>query len=85
MENVSMPKGMLSIGTHNTLLSHIELLNKLAESSLVKAHVSQVQALKCEIFTEKNMRMEGVRWKGQMRRSNLLILKRTTCIQTHTI
>lgn len=43
METVGTPKGMLSIGTHTSLLAHIELLNKkLAESSLVKANVSQV-------------------------------------------
>lgn len=48
---VGTPKGMLAVDTHNAFLAKIELLNKkLAESSLSKANVSQVQALRCDFF-----------------------------------
>lgn len=50
IEIVGMPKGMLAVYTHIALLAQIELLNKnLAESSLSKANVSQVQALRCDL------------------------------------
>ena len=51
MGTVGTPKGMLPIDTHTSLLAHIELLNKeLVGSSLVKANVSQVQALKSDLY-----------------------------------
>lgn len=49
IEIVGTHKGMLVVDTHTTLLAHIELLNKkVAESSLGKDNMSQVQALRCD-------------------------------------
>lgn len=53
IEAFGTPKGMLAVDTHIALLAQIELLNeKLAESSLGKANVSQVQALRCDFYGE---------------------------------
>lgn len=51
LETVGTPKGMLPLNTHIALLVQIELLNKnLAESSLGRANISQVQALRCDLY-----------------------------------
>lgn len=53
IETIGTPKGMLAIDTHSALLAQIELLNKkLAESSLSKANVGQVQTLRCDFRGE---------------------------------
>lgn len=46
---VGTPKSMLVVDTHTVLLAQIGFLNKkLAESSLGKSNVSQVQASMCD-------------------------------------
>lgn len=51
IEILGTPKGMLTVDTHTALLAQIELLNKkLAEMSLDKPNVSQVQALRCDFY-----------------------------------
>lgn len=53
IEIVGIPKGMLVVDTHTSLLAQIELLNKkLAKSSLGKANMSQVQALRYDFYGE---------------------------------
>ncbi|XP_050909769.1 uncharacterized protein LOC127123611 [Lathyrus oleraceus] len=67
IETVGMPKGMLVVDTHTALLAQIELLNKkLAESSLGKANVSQVQTLRCEFYGEEHVnRMCSLEWSSE--------------------
>lgn len=49
-ETICTPKGMLAVDIRTVLLAQIKLLNKkLAESSLNKANMSQVQALRCDL------------------------------------
>ena len=55
LETVGMPKGMLPLDTHTALLVQIELLNKqLAESSLGRSNLSQVQALRYDFYGGEN-------------------------------
>lgn len=56
---MGIPKGMLAVDTHTTLLAQIELFNKkLVKSSLSKANMSQVEALRCDLYGggHKNVR-----------------------------
>lgn len=56
IETVGMHKGMLPLDTRTTLLAQIELLNKkLAESSLGRAKVSQVRALRRDFCEEEHV------------------------------
>lgn len=53
IKTVGTPKGMLVVGAHTAFLAQIELLNKnLAESSLGKVNMSQVQTLRYDFYGE---------------------------------
>lgn len=63
-ETLGTPKGLLVVDTHTALLAQIELLTKkLAESSLSKANMSQVEALRCDLC-RRGHENERCFWKG---------------------